>query len=133
MDEKNNQELSVEELLARLKSDLMGEDTGTEKPESKETPEASEAPEVSEVPEVSETPEVQEEPEVSAEPEIEDAAEPATDEAPAEPETAEEEPKEAVSPDAPLGSVDENEIFAAWGLSPDDMDKTRPQTEAAQT
>ena len=134
MDEKNNQELSVDELLAKLKSNLM-EESSAAAPTAEsvaaadgDAPTAAPAPETdAPVPETdAPAPEVDAtETAASAEPEAVAAPEAAA---------AEEAETPAKEPDTPaaksLPEVDENDIFAAWGLRPGDLKKEK-QTAAA--
>ena len=135
MDEKNNQELSVDELLAKLKSNLMEENQAAEAANS--TPEAS-APAADAVEDSAEkAPKADgeaEAPAIAAET-AEAAAAEEVDEmigGGAEAETSEEEPETPPAAQT-LPEVDENDIFAAWGLNPGDVKREKPQPAAAET
>ena len=153
MDEKNNQELSVDELLAKLRSSLMEESSAAEA----ETPapkaeEAVEAPEPAADTEPATEPEptaetstpIVETPTADAAPETESAApapaaletddtaaDEAADAVSPEAETAAAEPETPTAAAQPLPEVDENDIFAAWGLRPDDLKKEKQKAAAA--
>lgn len=134
MDEKNNQELSVDELLAKLKSNLMEESEASGTAESAtETPapHAAEPGEAS-VPEAPETDGEAAAPAAAAETETAAVAEEieemiGTDAAA---ESSEEEPETPPAAQT-LPEVDENDIFAAWGLTPGDVKKEKTQPAAA--
>ena len=153
MDEKNNQELSVDELLAKLRSSLMEESSAAEA----ETPapkaeEAVEAPEpaadtepatepeptgeastpIVETPTADAAPETESAAPAPAAPETDDtAADEAADTVSPEAETAAAEPETPTAATQPLPEVDENDIFAAWGLRPDDLKKEKQKATAA--
>ncbi len=134
MDEKNNRELSVDELLAKLKSNLMEESQTAEAadPAPEAAAPAMDAGEGSahEAPEAdgkAEAPAAAAETGETAVEEIDEMIGGG-----AEAETSEEEPETPPAAQA-LPEVDENDIFAAWGLTPGDVKKEKTQPAAAET
>ena len=133
MDEKNNQELSVDELLAKLKSNLMEESEASETAEPAPEPPASAAePGEAPTPEAPETDGKAATPAVTPETEGAAVAEEIEEmiDTGAAAETSEEEPETAPAAQS-LPEVDENDIFAAWGLNPGDVKKEKTQSAAA--
>lgn len=133
MDEKNNQELSVDELLAKLKSNLMEEGEASETAEpAPETPASAAEPGEALTPEAPETDGKAATSAVTPETEGAAVAEEIEEmiDTDAAAETSEEEPETAPAAQS-LPEVDENDIFAAWGLNPGDVKKEKTQSAAA--
>lgn len=132
MEDNKNQELSLDELLAKLKASLVEEESASAETEKKE-----EAPSAEETPAEAEAPmEEIEEPE-AAEPaeaieETEEVAEPAeeVEETEAVEETEEDEASEVAAEEAPMpavGTINEEDIFKAWGIDPADIDQQKTE------
>lgn len=119
MEENKNQEMSVDELLAKLKASLAA-DEEEEKEATETVAEEIETPEAGEEPEVGEA--VETEATVKETETVEEAEEP---EEPAEPEELEE--------PAAIGQINEEDIFAAWGLDREEVEQQKTETFEAVT
>lgn len=117
MDEKNNQELSVDELFAKLKSNLMEEASRASDTPLSASEKSASAAEMPADAAITET--------VTAA----DAAADTTETITEVPAGAAEIPTEDAQS---LPEVDESDIFAAWGLHPEDVQKAQIKMQSAE-